>query len=350
MGWIVGIARERGSLRVVERTAEGTVTVSPVDTELNLSSKTSDVRTGEFTELHFAELQPTTDTDAFDRLGIPEEARRVQTIFRYQGVGKTFYVPSQALITGLFCQNVLARRHLLNPVGFQLLGLLVDAQDGSVDVEVSTRQRTRRTKFDFSPSFEAALLWTGSYPSAKRMVASVFNNALHGRFDLTLPAGKASLSFRGVHLGDEVLVQSVMMEWVLPMEFPLMGLEGRVPRLIVCRPRVPAKRGIQRRKPSTDDELFLGEAGWRLSDDEWAVISAIHPSMPAPGVDVRGDGGPRRRVKLEMVLRKFSEGLPWAKAGPTPSECMNASAFWRSLRKDGSWDRIKQYLREARST
>lgn len=350
MGWIVGISREREGLRVVERTADGAVVVSPVDTELSLSTTTTGVRTGEFTELRFSELQPSTDSAAFDRLGIPEDARSVQTIFCYQHGGKTFYIPSQALITGLFCHNVLARRHLLTPVGYQLLGMMVEAEDGSVEVEVSTRQQTRRTKFDFSPSFEAALLWTGSYPSAKQMVASVFNNALHGRFDLTLPSGLASLSFRGVHLGDEVLVQVVTMEWVDPMELPLMGLEGRVPRVIVCRPRRPAKRGIQRRKPSADDELFLGEAGWRLSDEEWMVISAIHTSTLTCGADGWAHVGRNPRSKMETVLRKFSEGLSWAKAGQTPSESMNACAFWRSLRKDGRWDRIKQFLKEARSS
>lgn len=351
MGWIVGIAHERDSLRVVQRTGEGTTAVGLVDADLSLPLKARESRSGEFVDLRFDDIQPSTDTEAFDRLGIPEDVRDVQTIFRFLRGGKTFYIPAQALIAGLFCQNVLARRHLLTPVGFQLLGILVESADGSVGIEVSTRQQTRRTKFDVTPSFEAALLWTASYPSAKRMVGSVFENALQGRFDLTLPAGLASLSFRGVHLGNEVLVQSVVIEWVQPTELPLMGLEGRVPRVIVCRERkTGSKKGMQRRKPSTDDGLFLGQAGWRLSDAEWATISAIHTRTLSAGAEGGANVGRNPRSKTETVLRKFAEGLPWAKAGQMPSEGMAACAFWRSLRKDGRWDQIRQYLKQVRST
>lgn len=352
MGWIVGIVPGQGGLRVVERTTKGDAVVHLADAALTLSAHTHAFRGGDFVDLMFSDLQVAEDVDAFDRLGIPADARRVQTIFRYHRGRKTYYIPSQVLIEGLAAQNTLARRHLLTAAGFQLLAVLLEDEAQALRLEVVTIQGTRRTKFSFSPSFEHTLLWTACYPSAGRMVASIFQKAFDGRFDLALPHGRASLSFAGVHVGDEVLVQNVVMEWVEPHELPVAGLKGRVPSIIVCRERKNgAKRGGQVRKPSVDGGLQLGPAGWRLSDEEWQVVSAIHAStLREDVVATRGSFGRDLRGKVETVLRKLTEGVAWSKAGQHPSEGANAQAFWRGLQRDGRWERIKQYLNEARAS
>lgn len=349
MGWIVGISSEQGDLRVVELARGGTRTVplSKVDLRLIDTDSQSGSRIRERFELEFSELSVCTDVAKLRGLGVPEAALVCQTVFEYHQRTRTFYLPSQVLIRGLFCRNGLAANHLLSPMGYRDLAILAEGKDGVAEVARLPAWRERQLKEEFTSSFKQTLMWILAYPSAQRMVASVFKSALVGRFDCRLPLGKARLRLAGVALGPDVLVQNVFLEWVLPLEKPSGGLSGKVPPMVVFRDprRVAPVRGVARRKPSTDATLFLGAGGWRLTDAEWAEISAIHRSTLA-GDTLHGSDP---RTKLEMVLKKLSEGVSWAQVGEAPSDGKRACSYWRALRKDGRWERIKRYLNESRT-
>lgn len=342
MGWIVGITSERSSLRVVELTDKGNRVKPASEVRLNLSAEAPNSAQGDYRELRFSDLEPCVDTDAFERLGIPEAACSCQTIFRYRQGKTTYYVPSQVLIGALLCRNSLTREHVLTATGFQMLGMLVDAPDGGIDVELTRKLPQGLVRF--TPSFRGILLWSACFPDARRTVASVFSWALRGRFDLTMPSGRLSVSFPGKKVGNDVLVQNMLVEWVQPDEKPFAGLEGRIPQRIVLRER--AEGAVA----STEEGLILGNAGWRLSDDEWLVVSAIVMSTMVEHALKRRGLGKDPRGKVEMLLRKLSEGIAWAKLGDTPNVGANVCCFFVALRKDGRWDRIKAYLAEVRAS
>jgi hypothetical protein len=341
MGWIVGITTERSSLRVIELTDEGERVLPLAEVSLRLSASEPNTAQGDYTELPFSALEPCSDTEALDRVGVPVEVRSCQTIYHYRQGQTTFYVPSQVLIGALLCRNSLLREHVFTPLGFQTLGVVVDSPTGGIDVELTRKLPPSLVRF--TKSFRSTLLWAACFADARRTVASVFKFALEGRLDLTLPSGRVSVSFPGKKVGDEVLVQNMLVEWVQSEEPPVAGLEGKVSQRIVLRERPEGSEA------STEEGLVLGGKGWHLSDDEWLVVSAIVMStMPEYTLKRRGLGK-NPRGKMELLLRKLAEGIAWTKLGDTPNVGSNVCTFFMALRHDGRWERIKAYLAEVRS-
>jgi transposase len=341
MGWIVGITTERSNLRVIELTEEGERVMPLADVPLHLSGSNPNTAQGDYTEFAFSALEPCDDAEVFDRLGIPVGVRSCQTIFRYRQGPNAFYVPAQVLVGALFCRNSLTREYALTPTGFQMLGMLVEGPEGKLNVELPRKLPKGLARF--TQNFRNTLLWTISFPDARRAVASIFNFALKGRFDLRLPSGRISASFPGKRVGDEVLVQNMLVEWVQSDGPPVAGLEGRVSQRIVLRERAEGA------EPSTEEGLVLGDKGWHLSDDEWLVISAILMSTMKEHALKRRGLGKNPRGKMELLLRKLSEGVAWAKLGETPNVGANICSFFVELRRDGRWERIKAYLAEFRA-
>ncbi len=336
--WVEGISEVGGSLGVLVR-SQGRLVPTPL-TKVALRNELRSSSSSGLIELQFSEFKPGVNNSLADRLDVPQEVQHCQTMFTLERDGMTYVVPAQVLIAGLFCTNSFKRKFLLTPGGFQLFAVLC-VRGATVEVRGNGRRIQQNVGGSkASPRSEAVLLWTLGFKSGMEMVASVFHHALDGRFDVTLPHGSAAISFNGTVRGDAMLVDTVMVNWVEPCDAPLDGLDGLVPQRLHMY-EWGLSPGM---KAFGDPGLELGRRGWRVSREEWEILRDIHASTlkKAPHQDAE------LKVKFELVLQKFSKQLAWDAVGGDATTGSRVRNYYHSLLKDGRWERMKTYLRQAR--
>lgn len=339
MGWVVGVRDTFEGIKLVERDEDNGTgkIVFPEEASLSIASETSKQKwTGPQT-VDFSELEPCTDVALLDRLLIPKDAQRTQTFFRFTRAGKRYYIPSQILVSGLFGVDKRAARWMLTPAGIQIAGSVVVDDQGTAHFTA-----TRGLKiFDYRSTFIKALLsWVTYYPCARRAEASIFFNALRGRFDLKLPSGTMHATFGASGIEDEFLVTGIRVSSVFPSEPPYRPVPGNE---IVFRHSVtPAQRTLQAAQRSKGDaDLLAFKTRPQLSEFEWATCKPIIESRNK----IRS---PCIRYRIEQIIEKFARKTSWRQLGSNASDALATRVFFVSLQKDGRWERIKQVLIQCR--
>ncbi|MDI1258302.1 hypothetical protein [Aquabacterium sp.] len=339
MGWIVGLRDTFEGIKLVERDeASGTVSiVFPEEASLSIASDTSKQKwTGPQTA-SFSEFEPCTDAATLDRLRIPQDAQRTQTFFQLTLGGKRYYIPSQVLISGLFGVDKRASRWMLTPAGIQVAGSVTIDKQGAGRLTAAKGQRI----FDYRHAFIKALLtWTTYYPCARRAEASIFFNALRGRFDLKLPSGTMLATFRFVDIENESLITSIRVSSVFPSESST-G-QGLGKEIVFRLPVDGAHRKLQAARQSKGDtDLVAFKTRPKLSESEWAACKPIIESKNR----IRS---PRIKYRLEQIIEKFARKTAWRQLGSDAADALATRVFFVSLQKDGRWERIKEALVQCR--
>lgn len=341
MGWIVGVRDTFEGIKLVERDEVSSTEkiVFPEETSLAIASETSRHKWTGCQTVDFSELEPCTDVATLDRLLIPKDAQRTQTFFQLNRAGKRYYIPSQILVSGLFGVDKRAARWMLTPAGIQTAGSVIIDDQGTARFTPARGLKI----FDYRHTFIKALLtWTTYYPCARRAEASVFFNALRGRFDLKLPSGTMRATFRADGTGDESLVTSIRVSSVLPSEPPNAPVADN--EIIFRHPlaKTSAKRTLRAAQRSKGDaDLLAFKTCPHLSDAEWVACKPI--------VETKNKiRGPCTRYRLEQIIEKFARRTSWRQLGSDASDALATRVFFVSLQKDGRWQRIKHALLQCR--
>lgn len=355
MGWIVGVGGMGGaalSLVEAEAEADGTRAIFAMDALLDAHVAHGKRRTrfitidlADFTRLDMRQAAAFAQS-----AGIPLAVVQAQSLYSVEHASRKVIVPSQVLVHAFVGSTRAHRSALLSPAGFQLLACLT-VNDGELGVTYPSHFEKKSP--ERSGGLTQTILWTGAYPSARRMHSSVLRHALEGRFDIDLPKAKATMSFMGAYLDNgTMLATRITLAVVEPLEppmahavgvvkpkfeFAVVGQRRLVKGTVNTGPRGPKGSGL---------EVELADAPYAaaLGDEEWEQVRSSllrHRSYDR-------QLGAREREKVDLILRKLSTGLPWTQVAGSVSRAQLVQRFFKDLEDNGGWAEVKRYLLAAR--
>lgn len=353
MGWIVGVEGGNSPLKLVEVIDGSRRSVAPVDSSLQVPQPSGRSRR----TCYFAVDTASMKRMSFDKarelvaaLGLPVDIEEVQSFFAFEQAHRRFVIASQVLIHALLGTSTATRSALFSPAGYESHAQLVEA-DGALGVDSwSSFDGKPLTRFE---GFSENALWSGCYRSAKQMVSSVLREALHGRFDIDLPAAKLTMCFNGVDLPDgRLFISRAYRAIVEPLEPPMSHARGLVPESFIyakveSSSVFKGEAAVGRRgawSDESDGELAHERFAAPLSETEWdAVRPVLEAHMNRPR-----QLGQREWDKVNLILRKQSTGKHWTKIASSACQAELVRLYFSFLKRNGSWVELKKYLRQAR--
>lgn len=352
MGWIVGIQSTGATLALVVAGDKDTRLVRAVDASLEGDRVDGKRRTrfmtidlGDFTRLDSAEARSIAQS-----VGIPQPVADVQSFYCVEHAGRRIVVPSQMLIYSLVGGTRAHRSALLSPAGFQTLSVLT-VTEGTLGVTYPAYFEKKPP--DRSTGLTQTILWTGAYPSARRMHSSVLRHALAGRFDLDLAKAKVTMSFSGLDLGDGALLAvKIRLATIEPLEQPMphaIGVvQARFDFTVVDERRLLKGTGSVGPKgpkgSGVEADLADGRYATALTDAEWDQVRSVLSRHRAYNWQL----GARERDKIDIILRKLSTGVPWTQVAGSVSRAQLVQRYFRDIEANGSWTEVKDWLLQAR--
>lgn len=233
--------------------------------------------------LSLKELNATNARHFLDQLGAAWASDAGQPVYEAPSVGVALQIPAQLLILALFGTHRDLRDRILTPLPpAALKSVLMPAKTGT--------------------ALANTLDWISRDPSAAESWSSVYQNALRGRFDLTLPEASATLSARGRLHDGKLLVTQLRLLCLEASLTTAVGPSGSPDR---------ASHSFRRTMPLTTDSRLDGlSEPPRLSDNAWAELA---PLVDSPRRDSRGlVKSYDYRELVNVMLHKMALGVPWA--------------------------------------
>jgi transposase len=241
--------------------------------------------------------------------------------FRCSGI--TYIVPALALIRTLFQSRALIEK-LFQPQSLEQTCLYLDGPSSQgIDLIGSHR----------APVIASNLAsWFFCFPSARKTWSSIYQAAVRGKLDLTLPDACAQLRISGVQRNDEFYVTQLNLLELVAAESPFgFGID--------CKPDIFRKIPLD-----TDSALPAASNGEvTVSDEEWQLI------QPLVGQRKGTSHVPSQRALLDSVLGKRYKGVSWGDqsnmSGISKFVLLNSFSRWKA---SGVWNSILQILNDTR--
>lgn len=295
-------------------------------------------------EGEFSSWQPGSAEEYLAGLGmaLPKGAESRHGVFTMVNDRRwTIHVPALVLMRAFFKPNPLVFPALYAPVGVDYISfvdysatpptVVIDGNfcgNGYVKNAISTAP---------SASQGQALRWLQLSKSAKRSSQSIYQYALDGWLNMSLPSGRVRMVLHGPIQGKHLYATKATLVSVEMGEhdsitatgekfaFHPTGDPDRIPRTSIRDLTVPAHPG----------------GGYEITNDEW---EAIEPML------VRKMGKPKhsQREILNVIFNKLVSGVPWNKAPMAGFKITTVTSAFHSLVSSGRMDRVLAYLDESR--
>jgi transposase len=332
--WAVGIARGAGGvLQAVMRQADGVEVLEPLDA-LHTRGLPEQLPAKRPIETSFDSWRKA-DFDEFGQaFGAPVGGVR-HDVWSFEARGLTFIVPALALMRAVFRPQLKMLPRLFQPQGLDEICSVADGQ-----VAFNLRADSTNNLHTLASVVEP-YQWMQSFPSARRMAASVYAHACSGTLSLDLPLARARLTLHGVVDAKRFLVTKLNLITVAPEEAPLQHAADQGTRLFsfISTERVgPPDAGSTRSTVRGAELLPLRAGASSVSDAEWTLIE---PTLgPVLGRRQVHD----RREMLNGILEKLCSGRPWRDVDYTVGTFVNASRQYATWRSTGKWDAVLEVL------
>lgn len=353
MGWIVEVRYTGKALRLVEWNNGGRREVSAEDACLLVDSAGRYSRYTECDLADFKRLDADSAAAVAELAGMPPEVARVQSFWVLAAGNRKVFVTSQVLIQALVAAYRQQQAAMFAPTGYQLMTYLVE--DAGWLRASFIGGRKKRTLDDI-PDLAALILWLCTYPSAKKMQASVLRHALERRFDIDLAHARVTMCFVGQEMGgDSLLATRISIAAIEPLEAPLAHATGKVPSRFVIREVddiSPERRKSSWVKAAPRGPQDLGyDADIRddrfrtpMTDEEWQAVRGMlfkHPKrLQLHEVNTRS--------KVDLILLKRSTRATWRSVTASVKEKMVVEGYFSRLKAAGTWEPVRAHLIKAR--
>ncbi|MGM9481832.1 hypothetical protein ACS5PN_11670 [Roseateles sp. NT4] len=353
MGWIVGIRNTGAAPRLFEWNNGNLRDVGAEDASLLVDARGRYSRYTECALADFKRLDADSAAGIAELAGIPSEVARIQSFWLLTAGKRKVFVTSQTLIQALVGTYRQQRAAMFSPAGYQLMSYLVEERG---ELRPSFVGGRKKRTLDDIPELAAAILWSCTYPSARRMQASVLRHALDGRFDIELAQARVLLSFVGHELGaDSLLATRISIAAIEPLESPEVHAAGKVPGRFVIReveeisperrksswvkaaPRGPQDLGY-------DADIRDDRFSTPLTDEEWQAVRGMlfkHPRR----LQLHEASA---RSKVDLILLKRSTGATWRSVTASTKEKMVVEGYFSRLMAAGTWEPVRAHLVKAR--
>lgn len=247
--------------------------------------------------------------------------------------GTRYLVPALALLRGMFRPSPALVPVLFRPQSIEQV-YIPKMRALSLDRAV----RCRRSE----PGLVSAVTWMYSFPSARRMWASVYRKACGGTLGAELPDGTVKMAVRGLLSGGVFRVTSLSISLITSGETPLefaAGHSGRVP----FHATEVETEGSHRTSTILDETIPLRDGMAATSDDEWRHLEQLFSVRSG---SKRAKHGARQM--LDGILLKLGHGIGWRKVPYLTGNHVNAQESLRRWRADGTWGQVREILARTR--
>lgn len=333
MLWKDGLTRKNGTVMLVQWTG-GREELLPL-TELGKGKPSGNARKERF-ETNFDEWREASKNHFCSLADLGANSLRGQRVFEFYNEGTCFMVPAEALIAAFFRPIYALAPYLFMPHG-------LERAFSPTTEPTSLEFLGRGPKIVFRrPSIQGPTNWYWSFPSARRLWASVYEFSTKGVIGCDLPQGTARISVQGKKVARAFLVSAIRIISVRTEEQPFDFAAGASQR-IVFHESDSFLGNRERCKAKIDHSIPSRATEWSLSDEEWALIEPLFP---------RTRGAVRRlpvRTLLDGIIAKLGTGTPWKKAAFEVGTWMNASELYQDCKRNGRWGKIHQTLARTRS-
>jgi hypothetical protein len=318
MQWVTRVVRGAGERLKLEvtRTGEANALINITELGNHLEVEAPSRLVGEF------QLESLTATHAGRYLGLlgqPQVGADGQPVYQADCAGKTWLIPAQLLVIALFGHSTLACDCLFTPIEPTCLAESIPRYEGR------------------SSAFAATLQWLIADASAWRAWASVYRNALSGRFDLVCPSATARVTAHGVHIDDVFVVTKLRVVRLLASEArPSAGSTSSAASSLQTSLGAIVRRPARVR---ADARLASWNLESRLTDAQW---STLEPHLRMDGT--RGHNKYDERDILDVIICKLATGLPWAEMPRERRLVGSAQARYRLLKRSSFIDKAVDVL------
>jgi hypothetical protein len=215
--WVAGTDRRDGTLGLLLQAADGGGKFSPIqELRRNLSFKPSVSRKA---CIKFNQFRVVPTVDYLAGVGSGDLNPLGQQCYEFESTAGNMVVPGQLLVVALVGATTLMRAPLLSPQGPTALQTAFwDNELGKVQF-LSTPRRMRQFQMD-RWSTVCRMQWVLQFPTASQAWSSVYVHALGGMLDLALPKASATGIFRGVEVGERLMVTGIDLLTLTALEAP----------------------------------------------------------------------------------------------------------------------------------
>lgn len=239
-----------------------------------------------------------------------------------------YVVPALVLMQAIFKPNNRLLPLLFRPDQLGSISYIKTSTAGASTVLCSPWSNYNRINAEL---VSERLDWVNFYPSAKKMLHSVFQNALKGWLKLELPKAKIKMMCFGVRKDETLYVSGISIKELVPTEAPSVPVQQRY------------NEALENKKNSIDVS-FLRPDNFRLSDYEWSEIEGnLLEKNKAITRHILN-----QKLIFEDILYRLITGTPWEKINYQTGNMLNATYAYGTWRKDGRLKAAIMKLRELR--
>jgi hypothetical protein len=215
------------------------------------------------------------------------------------------------------------------------------------DIRIELRKKSLLSNSKNLTGLETRLAWIFSFPSGRRMFASLYAHSLRGIFGMSLPMASVNATFSGRRSDGTLYVTRMYIEDLMPDEPPFAfanSLAGTIfkfrPNRLEMAQKLDTWRALgQPSRLYQDKELVARDGVWAMTDREWIIVrNGLREQGFRPPVAVK--------KYLDIALEKFGSGKSWPSFGPKHASVTTLQWRWS---KRGQWAALKKILSEVRS-
>jgi hypothetical protein len=242
----------------------------------------------------------------------------------------------------MFRPHKYVMRKMFQPHGIELACTPI-LEEGTITAvpamawKMSNDQRTRISILE-------PLSWMQCFPSANKMCGSVHELSMKGEIGLMLPQGEVRMVARSYKSGGTNLVVDLTLIEIETTESPY-AFASNQSRLVRFHQGRAAVSNRSNRKCRRDESIPRRSDGTiDLTDEEWALIEPIMVSKQYTPNRIHDP-----RLKLNGILRKLGDGIPWKKTEYQVGTWTDAHIQYMNLKRTDKWPTILSILEDSRT-
>lgn len=346
MEWICGVTYTHSGfcLRTIDgNQAEHVRPVKELQSVLASEGKHTKIR-GNTSFADWRELSTEETDDLATELGFPTGCNG-QSFYKFEVEDYRYIIPAGVLMCAMFRPFHGIARYLFAPQGLDnLCTPYGNCEKPELLFFVYLRGATG-IQPDKAQGILNSLSWMHCFYSAKQMWSSVLLNAWQGKLSMTLPKGSFSFTGRGVKSSmQRVLISEIRLRLLDTNEAPLEAFSRHTSQIEFERSLHLQDKHRIRRQPEKsypkDLSIPLNDGDWRLTDKEWEEVEPIISSKWKFTICPR--------EKIDAMLHKASQGLPWTKVIDGFRLQTDSRLLRDRMKADGRWDALIARLSELR--
>lgn len=335
MLWIDGVGRQAGQLALLIVDTQRARMHAP------LARLGDTLRMGPATRARvatdFASWTAQTAAPFWTAQGISgQELRNGHGVYHFKHGAHDYLVPASVLIAAIMRPIRLVHRYLFSPQGLDAFCAPCVEADGAIGLQLPSYQIFGR-RGSVPQGLMATYSWMHCFPSARAMWDSIYQYAIHGRLDVSLPKALATLTLRSVRQGNYHLVTEMSVVSLRALETPYAFANAHSTELTFHE-----SAGLDwstLRQAKSDIPLRNGRSG--TSDDEWSEISPFIERSDKRKYDAR--------AVVDAILEKLATGTPWRKMPLDGLTTPIVQATYQRMTQDGRWASVREALLKSRS-